>query len=69
MSELTKLETLEKAVVDTKAAYDVAYDAYEAFFAAYGDAVADAYEDAAYAALVKAKRALARYLKEQQDNE
>ena len=53
MRKLTKLETLEKAVVDTKAAYDAA--AY-ADFAAWDDAV-DAW--------FKAKRELSNYLTEQ----
>ena len=56
MTELTKLETLQKAAVDAKAAFDVAY-AYDA--AAWG---------AAYDAWYKAKDELAEYLKEQQKN-
>ena len=45
MSELTKLETLQKNVVDTKAACNAADAAYDAAYAAY-----DAYDaaDAAY---------------------
>ena len=60
---MTKQERLEKNVVDTKAAYDVA-------FAAAVDAwgAADATEDAAWDALVKAKLELAEYLKEQDDD-
>tara|TARA_R110002124_G_scaffold275968_1_gene446598 strand:+ start:358 stop:525 length:168 start_codon:yes stop_codon:yes gene_type:complete len=54
MSKLTKLETLQKAVVDTYAAWD-AFDAFDA---------ADA---AAFDAWVKAKRELNNCLKEQDD--
>ena len=49
MTELTKLERLEKAVVDTKAATATAY----------------AVVDAAYDAWDKARDELAEYLKEQ----
>ncbi len=64
---MAKLEQLEKDVVDTKAAFDVA--AYARADAAWGaadawDAAEDA-EDAAWVALVKAKRDLFKYLKEQ----
>ena len=68
--ELTKLEQLEKNVVDTKAAFDVAvaaYAVYDAVFAADGDTVAKA-TYAAYAAEAawdKAKLELNNYLKEQ----
>ena len=70
MTELSKRERLEKAVADTKAAFDVA--AYAASDAVWGtadvwDDACDA-EDAAYAALVKAKRELNEYLKEQDDD-
>ena len=62
MSELTKLETLKKAVVDTKAAYvdawaAAAYAAYDVAFIDEGIAARDAWD--------KAKLELARYLKEQ----
>ena len=71
MSKLTKLERLEKAVVDTEAAYGVAYAAsdaaYDVAYAAYAAAWDDAW-DAAYDAWVKAKLDLSNYLKEQQDN-
>ena len=68
MTKLTKLETLQKNVVDTKAAYDAAFDvAYDSADAAY-DAAFDVAVAAAYAALVKAKRELNEYLKEQ-DND
>jgi|TARA_R110001599_G_scaffold65339_3_gene184061 hypothetical protein len=56
---MTELETLEKAVVDTKAAYDAAWDAADDAW----DAAADA-----YAPWLKAKLDLNNYLKEQ-DNE
>ena len=63
---LTKREQLEKNVVDTKAAFDVAVDATDD---AWGDDAAwDAAEDAeaaAWDAWVKAKQELAEYLKEQ----
>ena len=52
---MSKLERLEKAVVDTAVDYEAAYKAWE-----------DAWDT--YAAWVKAKRELANYLKEQ-DNE
>ena len=66
---MSKREQLEKAVVDTKAAYDVAYAAHDAAWGASDawDADADA-EFAAHDAWVKAKRELNNYLKEQ-DNE
>ena len=70
LSVLTKLETLQKAVVDTKAAFVVtAYAASDAVWVT-ADVWNDAYGDDpdAYAALVKAKLELAKYLKEQ-DNE
>ena len=54
MSKLTKLETLQKAVVDTKAAAHAALDS----------GLLDAYK-----AWFKAELELANYLKEQQDNE
>ena len=57
MTKLTKLETLQKAVVDTEAAAD-----------AYDETV---YADAAYTAIVAwrtAKKKLAEYLKEQDDD-
>ena len=61
MSKLTKLETLQKAVVDIEAAFVAAFDA-----------AADSWDDdaevaayAAYDAWVKAKLELANYLKEQ----
>ena len=59
MSKLTKLERLEKAVVDASNAAFVAYTAY-----AFDD---DAADDAAYA-WVNAEQELREYLKEQQDN-
>tara|TARA_R110002124_G_scaffold152294_2_gene319187 strand:+ start:1987 stop:2148 length:162 start_codon:yes stop_codon:yes gene_type:complete len=49
-----KRERLEKAVVDTDAAYEAAYKAWE-----------DAWDT--YAARLKAKLELANYLKEQDD--
>ena len=60
MSKLTKLETLQKAVVDTKAAYAAAWDAA-------WDADDDAWDAAAdaYAPWFKAKLELDEYLKEQ----
>ena len=72
------LERLAKAVVDTnaiaEAAYSDAYNvAYSDYYASYGDsnyaeAHADAHADAqsgiAHDALIKAKRKLANYLKE-----
>ena len=61
MSKLTKQERLEKAVVDTEAAWDAAYDAWDAADA--WDDITDA-EDAAWVALVKAKQELFKYLKE-----
>ena len=63
MWNLTKLETLEKAVVDTETVSDAAHKAQEDAWdtdAAYDDAVADAYD-----AWVKAKLDLSNYLKEQ----
>jgi hypothetical protein len=51
---MTKLETLQKAVVDTAAAHDAAYKAWE-----------DAWDT--YAARLKAKLELEDYLKEQDD--
>lgn len=60
-----KLERLQKAVVDTRAAYDDADDAYAAADTAYDAAYAD--YTAAYAAWSKAKRELNNYLKEQDD--
>ena len=55
---------LEKKVADTQAVFAAAWDD-----AWHTDAVWDAadavYDDAAYAALVKARRELAKYLKEQ----
>ena len=60
---LNKQNQLEKAVVDTKAAFDVAYDAWDTA----GDYTEEA-EEAAWVALVKAKLDLLKYLKEQQDN-
>ena len=68
MSKLTKLETLQKAVVDTAAAHDAAYKAWED---AWDTDDADAYDVTAYAAnanYVRAKEKLAAYLKEP-DNE
>ena len=59
---MNKQERLEKAVVDTEAAWDAAYDAWDAADA--WDDITDA-EDAAWVALVKAKKKLAEYLKEQ----
>ena len=66
MIKLTEPERLKKKVADTKAAFVVA--AYAASDAVWGttdvwDVGCDA-EDAAYAALVKARRELADYLKE-----
>ena len=58
MSKLTKLETLEKAVVDTAAAHDAAWTANR-------KAWENAY--AANANFVRAKEKLAAYLKEQDD--
>ena len=80
MSELTKLETLQKAVVDTAADYRCYKAAADLWNAA---AVADGIEsDAAYVAdlaadnagrahavWVKARLELSNYLKEQQDND
>ena len=64
MPKLTKLKQLRKNVADTQAAFAAAWDD-----AWHTDAVWDAadavYDDAAYAALVKARRELAKYLKEQ----
>ena len=64
---MSKLEQLEKNVVGTKAAFDVA--AYARADAAWGaaDAWDDAEdaEDAAWVAWVKAKQELFKYLKEQ----
>tara|TARA_B110000211_G_scaffold152712_1_gene173557 strand:+ start:202 stop:453 length:252 start_codon:yes stop_codon:yes gene_type:complete len=82
MTKLTKLETLERAVVDTEAvaaaAYSDAYNvAYSDYYASYGDSVyaeaeaeahADAQSGTAYDDCFKAKLELAKYLKEQ-DNE
>tara|TARA_R110000787_G_scaffold224230_1_gene332436 strand:- start:174 stop:437 length:264 start_codon:yes stop_codon:yes gene_type:complete len=81
---MTKREQLEKAVVDTSADYDAAADVYTAAYddaraAAYTStveydvALAIAYDarcdaDAAHDAWSKAKRELANYLKEQQNN-
>ena len=67
MTELTKLEQLQKAVVDTEAAYNAAANAASDAVWGTADAWDDACdaEDAAYAALVKARRELAKYLKEQ----
>ena len=56
MSKLTKLETLEKNVVDTKAAYADAWAA--------ADDAWDDIEIAAWDAWVKAKLELNEYLKE-----
>ena len=58
MTELTKLEQLEKDVVDTEAAYAAAFDT-----------GITTITSAAYATYVKAGTVLANYLKEQQDNE
>ena len=71
MTELTKLETLEKNVVDTKAAFDDDKAAFDySFNKAAEDAAADAayviYKAATYAAWVKAKLELEDYLKEQE---
>ena len=76
MAELTELERLEKKVVDTQAAWDVAYaaadaawdtfDTWDAWYDAWHDAC-DAEVDAAWVAL-KARDELEDYLKEQ-DNE
>ena len=63
MSELTKLETLQKAVVDTKAARSAAYDAYADILDVADDAWDVVYDAAA--ASVKAKLLLEEYLKEQ----
>ena len=63
---MTELERLEKAVVDTEAAFDVAEAAYSAAAWHAEDAwdnIADA-EDAWF----KVRLELADYLKEQQDN-
>tara|TARA_R110002124_G_scaffold152294_2_gene319182 strand:+ start:1000 stop:1206 length:207 start_codon:yes stop_codon:yes gene_type:complete len=66
MSKLTKLETLQKKVADTDAAHDAAYKAWEDAWDTYADV---AYvEDVAYVAYddyFKAKRELARCLREQ----
>jgi hypothetical protein len=65
MSELTKLETLQKAVVDAKAACNAADAAYDAAYAGRSYtafAVADATWDAAYDACDKARDELAEYL-------
>ena len=59
---LTKLERLKQAVVDIEAAWDAYYPAWDADYAAW-DADADAFD-----AWVKAKRELASYLKEQDDD-
>ena len=77
MTELTKQEQLEKAVVDTKAAWDDDKAAFDYSFnkaawdAAAEDAAADAiyaiYKAATYAAWSKAKRELEDYLEEQDD--
>ena len=72
MPELTKLEQLEKNVVDTEAAFDDDKTAFDySFNKAAEDAAADAayvvYKAATYVAWVKAKRELANYLKEQDD--
>ena len=66
MIELTELEQLERAVLDTKAAFDVAVDANDAAWgtADAWDYAADA-EDVAWDAWVKAKQELRNYLKEQ----
>ena len=60
---MTKLEIKQKAVVDTKAAYCAAYDAYADTL----DAADDAWDAATArsAASVKAKLLLEEYLKEQ----
>ena len=65
---MTKLEQLEKKVVDTKDAYEAAFDAANAAWGADAawDAAEDA-EDAAADAWVKAKLELAEYLKEQDE--
>ena len=61
---MTELERLQKAVVDTEAAWDAAYDAaYAADAVGPWDDAEDA-EDAAWVALVKAKQELFKYLKE-----
>ena len=70
MSKLTKLEQLEKNVVDTEAAHDAAYKAWEDAWDTDAADAADV-EDAAYVAYdnyFKAKRELANYL-QGQDNE
>ena len=64
MTELTEQERLEKNVVDTEADYR----RYKAAADLWNAEVFDDAVFAAYAALVKAKLALAEYLKEQQDN-
>ena len=70
---MSKLERLQKRVVDTEAAFDDAEAAFDDAVCA--DATADAATHAAYddwddkrAALVKARLELKEYLKEQQDN-
>ncbi len=63
MSKLTKLETLQKAVVDTEAALEAAAAAYAAADTAYGDAHVDYI--AAWSAFSKARLDLNNYLKEQ----
>ena len=67
MTKLTKREQLEKAVVDTKAAFDVAEAAYSA--AAWHEA--DAWDNSADAedAWFKVRLELADYLKEQDNVE
>ena len=60
---MTKLERLQKAVVDTKDARNAAYDAYAAAWVAADDAWDDVYT--ADDAWSKAKRELNEYLKEQ----
>ena len=65
---MSKLEQLEKNVVDTEAAFEAAVDANDAAWGAADawDYAADA-EDAAWDAWVKAKLELANYLKEHGD--
>tara|TARA_R110000822_G_scaffold181346_1_gene321099 strand:- start:375 stop:581 length:207 start_codon:yes stop_codon:yes gene_type:complete len=68
MRELTKLETLEKAVADTYVASDAANHAadHAADHAAYHAAN---HASAAFVAYIKARDELEDYLKEQQDND
>ena len=69
MPELTKLEQLEKDVLDTKAAFDDEKAAYDYSFNEAFDTAYAIYNDATYTAWSKAKRDLSNYLKEQDNNE